>query len=148
MNAAHYIQKQVLVTCATLLLFACAHNVAWADILIIANHQAEIASLSHAELQAIYLSQAATWPNGMDVKLTILTEGGPHQEFCQKFLSKSVPQHTRHLRRLLYTGKALPPVNFNTSSAVINYIRTTPGALGFIAEQTPPKGVIVVTINP
>ncbi|MBU0680385.1 MAG: hypothetical protein KKD73_03090, partial [Proteobacteria bacterium] len=145
MKAAHHIQKLLLVASATLLLFSCPPNVARADILIIANPQAKITSLTHAELQAIYLSQTATWPNGLDVKLTMLTEEGPHQEFCQKFLNKSVPQHTRHLRRQLYTGKALPPVHLKTSSAVINYIRTTPGALGFIAEQTPPQGVIVVT---
>ncbi len=121
---------------------------AWAEVLIIANPQAEITSLGRQKLKSIYLSSRSTWPNGMKIKLTILTADGPHQEFCQNFLNKSAAQLERHWRRQLYSGKALPPAERHTASEVIHYVRTTPGALGFIAGQPRPEGVVTVTISP
>lgn len=148
MGQARHMRRRVLIVCTALLFFSLPIAAAWADILIIANPQAEISSLDQQQLKSIYLQRSSTWPNGLKIQLVMLTEDGPPQEFCQQFLGKSASQLERHWRRQLYTGKALPPAEFTTSSAVLNYIRATPGALGFIAAQPRPQGVVVITITP
>ncbi len=135
--------------CAALVLFCILAPPARADILIIANPQAEISSLGRQKLKSIYLNQTATWPNGLEIKLVVLAEEGPRQEFCRNIVGKDASQFERHWRRQLFIGKGMPPLELQTSAEVIKHVRTTPGAIGFIADRPPrPAGVVVVTITP
>lgn len=148
MALAEHIQRAILLSGMVLLFSFGACTGARADLLVIANPQAQITSLDRNELKSIYLNDRSTWSNGIKIKPAMLGKEGPRQEFCQVFLNKSPSQLKRHWRRQLYIGKALPPPELATSAAVIHYVRTTPGALGFIVDTPRPEGVVVIRINP
>jgi hypothetical protein len=140
--------KRIFIPGAALLFFLCIRSSALAEIVIIANPQTNITHLERRALKSLYIKPRQTWPNGIKVTVTMLTEAGPSQEFCRGFIGKSPAQLKRHWRRQLYIGRALPPVEFSTSPAVLDFVRATPGALGFIATDTPVDGVTVVKITP
>ena len=119
-----------------------------AELLIIANPQAQITALHRQELRAIYLRRQKNWPNGLKIQLTMLDKDGPRHHFCHTYLDKSPSQLERYWRHQLFRGTAAPPLQLATNAAVIDYISATPGALGFIDSNTAPPPVTVLTILP
>jgi len=94
----------------------------------------------------MYLNQKPKWPSGHRVKLAILAKGEKRENFLRTFIGKNSSRFERHWKRQLFTGKGIPPKIFASQAELLEYVRTTPGAIACIEAATPPEEVVVLKV--
>lgn len=122
---------------------------AWADgLLVVANPGVPDTSLSREELAAIYLIQRGSWDDGTPVvPVNREADSTVREEFSQKVLARSPRELADYWNRLRFRGK-MPPLVQTSDQAVIGFVRSVPGAIGYIGLHQAPAGVKVVTRLP
>jgi len=64
--------------------------------------------------------------------------------FLQVYLNQDEDKYTAHWTVRRYIGKGTPPRELSSSAEVINFVKSTPGAIGYIDEADVPPGVNVL----
>lgn len=64
--------------------------------------------------------------------------------FLQEFLNQDEDKYTAYWTVRRYIGKGAPPTELASAADVINYVQSTPGALGYIDESELRQGMNVV----
>ena len=103
--------------------------------------------ISRDDVRSMYLNQKPKWPSGQRVKLAMLAHGKERDDFLRQFVGKNSARFERYWKRQLFTGKGVPPQTFVRQSALLDYIRRTPGAIGFVEAEVAPTGVFILELN-
>lgn len=114
--------------------------------MLIAHPGVSESEMASSRLRQIYLNRSKKWTSGQRIRLTILSNALCTTTFMEEYLGKSSAQFNRYWKRQLFSGKGIPPEDFHSLEDLVHYIQTTEGALGFIDCETPPEGVIVITL--
>ncbi|MEW6708750.1 MAG: hypothetical protein AB1403_02920 [Candidatus Riflebacteria bacterium] len=118
------------------------------DVLVIANENLALTSISIKEINSIYLGKKSTLGNGIKVVPLALNSGNAHEIFLKKFLKKSSSQFSTFWKQAIFTGQGIPPRSFPTEEEMIRVVAETPGAIGYIsADRTLEKGVKAIDVN-
>jgi ABC-type phosphate transport system substrate-binding protein len=64
--------------------------------------------------------------------------------FLQAYLNQDEDKYTAYWTVRRYIGKGASPREFSSSAEVIEYVKSTPGAIGYIDEGELPPGVNVL----
>ncbi len=64
--------------------------------------------------------------------------------FLQEFLNQDEEKYTAYWTVRRYIGKGTPPVELSSAADVINYVQSTPGAVGYIDEAELKQGINVI----
>lgn len=64
--------------------------------------------------------------------------------FLHDYLNQDEEKYTAYWTVRRYIGKGAPPVELSSPADVINYVQTTPGAVGYIDEADLKQGVNVI----
>lgn len=126
-------------------------NAATGDIIIIANKQAEVRQIDRAEARSIFSLSRKYWPNGVRVQVFILSSDASvtHVKFCQQVLNVYPYILERAWLRKVSSGDASKGNTVATEKELIEYVRKTPGAIGYVNATEPlPADVVVVEILP
>ena len=104
----------------------------FADVAVIVN--ADNNDVIDAKLiKKIYLGKAKSFPNGSKVKVFSLpTSQEDTESFRQKALKKSNSQFKSYWSKLAFTGKGTPATELDSAAEVIEAVKKTPNAIGFI----------------
>lgn len=114
---------------------------------VIVHPIAQTATLNSRQLLRIYTLQQKRWPNGRKIKVYTLPLLTPtHQLFVKKVLRSQTYQLERHWKRLLFSGIGKAPTQIDDEKAMIDMVRNTPGAIGYISSTTsaPPELILQV----
>lgn len=130
-----------------LLLLACFVGSAIADILVIANRSVPAASLSKDDVKRIYLGSMSRWEDGSRVNFVVLKDD-TMDAFLSAYVGTSSSQFAQHWKRQVFTGKGQMPPMYDKSSDVVKFVANTPGAIGFVPEETRTDEVKVLGVNP
>ena len=103
--------------------------------------------VSREEVRSMYLNHKPKWPSGLRVKLAILADGKAREDFLRLYVGKNSARFTRYWRRQLFTGRGVPPVEFASQDEMVNFLRNTPGAIGFVEMAQPPAGLSVLGVH-
>lgn len=108
-----------------------------------------VSSLSRAELSALFMRRTRSWPDGTEVRpVEPPARSRVREQFSRAIHGKSVAYVTRYWHRLIFAGRAVPPGELSSDAAVIDFVRSHRGAIGYIDGNTPPAGdVKVVTVR-
>lgn len=136
---------RVLLLFLTLLLVPLAR----ADgLLVIASHQIPVNSVSTEDLAAIYLIQKTAWGNGLPVvPVNREATSAVREHFSEKVFDRSPRELAEYWNRLRFQGKH-PPLVQTSDQAVLGFVRSVPGAIGYIDAGQTPTGVKVVARLP
>ena len=116
---------------------------------VIVHRSNPVTSISRAELSAIYLKRVRSWPDRSEVIAVEPPAGArARDEFSRVVHGKSVAYVRRYWQRLIFAGRAIPPAELQSSAAVIDFVKTHRGAIGYIGAQTPPGDVKVIAVTP
>ena len=116
-----------------------ASSGAAADEFVIANPSV---SLSANDVREVYLGEKQF---AGDQKLVPVDNAAVQGLFLSKVLRMSATRYeTAWIKKSFREGLAIPPVR-SSNSETIEFVRRTPGAVGYIAADKPPAGVAVVT---
>lgn len=126
-----------------LLCFLClSSNVRAGDIIVIGN--ANVPKMDIETVQKIYTGKFITL-DGISVTPVSLKTGSPlRNAFLSTFLNQDEEKYTGYWTVRRYVGKGTPPLEFNSSQEIIEFISATAGALGYIDEADLKENMNVV----
>jgi ABC-type phosphate transport system substrate-binding protein len=114
------------------------------NLLIIANAQVPANSISMEELTLVYLIQKTTWSNGVNiVPVNREVSSAAREYFSEQLFNRAPTDISEYWNRLRFTGK-MPPLVQTSDQAVLGFVRSVPGAIGYVDAGTNPTGVKVL----
>jgi ABC-type phosphate transport system substrate-binding protein len=127
---------------AVLALFAAHAN---ADVVVIVNPKNPAASLTPAQVAALFLGNATSFPGGGPVALADQPEAaGIRGDFYQKAVGRSVAQVKATWARITFTGKGTPPKELKSDADVKAFVAADPRAIGYVDSSAVDSSVKAV----
>lgn len=115
---------------------------------VIVNNSNNVSSVSKSELSDLFLKKKAKWSGGQTVSPVDLSgKSSIRESFSQEVLGKSVGAIKSYWQQFVFAGKGTPPIEKNSDSEVIEYVKNNEGAVGYISAGANIVGVKVVTVN-
>lgn len=115
------------------------------ELLIIANPAVAIdAPLTPKQVAAIYLLRMTAWPDGSHIVPVNRELGSAIREaFTMQVLKEDNDSLADYWNKMHFQGK-LPPLIQESEGAMLAFVHSVPGAVGYISAATPPSGVRVI----
>jgi len=124
-----------------------AEDEAPVSLVLVANEQVPSSVLSQRQIQRIFLGKAKRWDGGLSIKPVMLHVPPVQEQFINEILERSEESFSVYWKRMVYTGKGQPPPSFDTSEDLADYLRTTPGAIGYLPLDADHSGLKIVTLD-
>lgn len=113
-------------------------------LMVIANESVPVASLPTEELGNIYLVRKTHWSAALPVvPVNREASSASRATFSEEVLGQSPSDLAEYWNRLRFEGKR-PPLVQTSDQAVVGFVRTVPGAIGYVGGHVPPSGVKVL----
>ncbi|MFC6669195.1 hypothetical protein [Marinobacterium aestuariivivens] len=116
---------------------------------VIANAGVAPGSLSRDHLFALFSMRVSRWPGGEPVTLIVYPDQHPaHARFVKRTL-QIYPYQLRSIwDRYIFSGTAQAPVVVESAAQMLERVRRTEGAIGYLEESVrQPEGVDVIAIQ-
>lgn len=111
-------------------------GMARADVVVIVSAKSPIKSLSNDQASDLFLGKVADFPNGSKATPLDQNEGSPVRDaFYRKSTGKAPAQMKAHWARMLFTGRAQPPVESGDSESIKKLVAANPGLIGYIDKD-------------
>jgi ABC-type phosphate transport system substrate-binding protein len=127
-------KKYIILTLCAVLFTGLAANAG--DLIVIANKNVAISSMTRAELQNIFLGKTVKWSGGKQIKPVVLKEGSTHEKFLNDFLGKSTTAFDFYWKQVIFTGKGRPPKTTDSEEEMVQFVSATDDAVGYIDSGT------------
>jgi ABC-type phosphate transport system substrate-binding protein len=113
-------------------------------LVVIANTQVPVNSISVEELTLVYLIQRNSWSNGV-VIVPVNREASSAERgfFSEQLFNRTPSDMSEYWNRLRFTGK-IPPLVQTSDQAVLGFVRSVPGAIGYVDAELVTTGVKVL----
>ena len=115
----------------SLLGLAAAPHAAWADIVVIV-HPSNTASIDDDAISKLFLGQLKTFPGGAAATPVDQKNAETSGEFHTKVLNTSSKEVRKIWARQVFTGGLRPPAALDNDEAVVQFVSTTPDAIGYV----------------
>ncbi len=116
-----------------------------AGVVVIVSPDSNVAELSKSQIKSIFLGKVKTLPNGEPAVPVNQAEESPvYDAFNQKVLGKSSAKVLQYWAARVFSGKGNPPETVPDDQAVIDYVKSHKGAIGYIDSASAPADVKVV----
>ena len=109
-----------------------------------------LASITRAELSAIYMKRTRSWSGGREIVPVDQPAGSPvREQFSRAVHGKNVAYVTRYWQRLIFSGRGIPPRQMQNDGAVLALVKNSRDAIGYIAgDARPGEEVKVLAVTP
>ena len=115
---------------------------------VIVNSTNPATRLSKSQVAALFLKKTDRWSSGAAVVPVDLKDDAPTREaFSKKVLGKSTTSVIAYWNQMVFSGRNIPPSQRPSDAEVIAFVRSNPGAIGYISDSAPASGVAVVTVE-
>ena len=106
-------------------------------------------SITNEELSHIYLGKTKSFPSGAAAApINQADKSKIRQRFEEEVLGMNKRKLKKYWSKLMFTGKGKPPKAMDGDAELLNYIASTPGALGYISGDALTDKVKVLMIIP
>ena len=133
----------LLLTC----FLSCAAVAQAGSVIIIANKDISATSLRPEEIQRIFLSKKTTWDDGKRITAVCQKSGPAHAAFLRSFLDMNPSQYDIFWKHAVFTGTGRPLKSLADEADVVEFVRTTPGGIGYINSETPHDDVKTMKVQ-
>lgn len=111
------------------------------DVIIIGNKRLPFDSIGADELKDIYQRKKTIWGNGQKISFALLDGGKTHEHFIRHYIQKTPAQYHRYWKKLVFSGRGIPPMSFRDEKSLMAHVALTAGAIGYISPETKLSGV-------
>jgi ABC-type phosphate transport system substrate-binding protein len=131
------------------LLLAAATSLSAADpVAIVVHPESGIRSVTRSELSKIFLKRLRSWQDGT---MAEPVDQRPNSEtrrlFTRLVHRRDVVTIEVYWKRMIFSGRAVPPKEVATDREVLEFVRSTPGAVGYVSLSTSLRGVRTVALS-
>ena len=102
--------------------------------IIIVNKSITDEVFNRADIESIFLGKKTRWSNGIKTVPVTMKEGEIHEQFIREVIRKSLNAYMNYWRKMIFTGKGVMPVSFETNKEILQYVNNTPGAIGYLSD--------------
>jgi ABC-type phosphate transport system substrate-binding protein len=114
---------------------------------VIVNDANTTGTLTKAQVTNVFLKKTPRWPNGVSAVPIDQVDSSPARAaFSKDILGKSVAAVASYWQQQIFSGREVPPPQKSGDAAVVDFVKTNPGAVGYVAAGSPPLGVRVVAV--
>lgn len=111
------------------------------DVVLVANKSVQISEIREADLRAIFTGAKTRFADGSHAVPVALKGGPAHEVFLRNHLNESPDEFRAQWRKAVFTGQGAMPRTFDSESALIQHVASTPGALGYVSRISPQDNV-------
>lgn len=118
---------------------------AHADVYVVVANTNPLRSVTAKELQAFYMGRNRAFTTGEFASVYDLPRNNPvRNEFYHVLTGMSPAQINSYWSRLMFTGQTLPPQSLSNEQAMLEQIKRSPSAIGYLSKE--PSDTAVRTI--
>lgn len=110
-------------------------SAAYADVLIIANKDLPENTLSQQEIREIFLGKRVQWSDNSRIRFATLRTAEIHSMFLEQYVKMSEADWKIFWKRMVFTGRGLPPETIATEAELIDFVSKTKGAVGYVSSD-------------
>ena len=118
-----------------------------AELKIIGNAGTTPDSISKSDIARVFLKKKTKWPDGRPA-IPVGQTRAPElrTEFSNEILGMSLDMVESHWQAQVFSGRGTPPKVLNGDADVVDYVRRTPGAVGYVSAAADTSSVTVLKI--
>ena len=104
--------------------------------------------LSEETVRALFTMRLRRWSDGTPVRVFVLPDRHPlHKDFAKKILGVFPHQLRRAWDRLVFSGTGQAPREVSDETEMLDRVSKTPGAVGYVSDNTRDERVRVVPMD-
>jgi ABC-type phosphate transport system substrate-binding protein len=139
--------KRIVLLVAALLTFAAASEVQAQEFVVIVNPANPVSALTRDEVSKLFLKRTTSWSAGGQVAVVDLAKSSKVREaFSQAVHKRAASAVDSYWQQQVFSGKDVPPPEKGTDADVIAFVKSNPGAIGYVAAAST-DGVKVVSLK-
>ncbi len=146
------IRRQILLS--AIILTSAAHVLpdsshASSRVKVIVNPSVTGEKITRSQVAAVFLRETTRWGNGQPIQaVDQSTQSAARAAFSNDLLARPVAAVQVHWIRQMSQGGGKPPIVKESDADVLEYVRATAGAIGYLSEDYPTDaGVKVVPVT-
>jgi len=120
---------------------------AYAEVVVIANPGVKASSVSKGELSDVFTGSSSSLKDGSHVTPVLLKAGAVQEAFLSEFIGKSDGAFRAGWRSLVFSGQGAMPKTIDSEAALVDYVASTPGAIGYIGKATAHDKVKTIAVK-
>ncbi|MBN9287571.1 MAG: phosphate ABC transporter substrate-binding protein [Gammaproteobacteria bacterium] len=141
--------KTKTITAVLLMLTPLAPCASFAELVVIANRDLPISSLTQEEIYRIYLGKTKFLSNGVKVIPVDQQSGSPSRDkFYSDVIKKSDTEIKSYWSRVIFTGQGYPPIQESDDKAVRDLVAKNPNCMGYVDKSVVDGSVKIVYTAP
>ncbi|MBN2371186.1 MAG: hypothetical protein JXO72_11940 [Vicinamibacteria bacterium] len=115
---------------------------------IVAHLATDAVAFSRAEVSRLFLKKSLKWPDGSYVVPVDQPVGSTTRDaFSQDVHGKTTAAVDAYWQKQVFTGRSLPPIMKPSDADVVDYVRNTPGAVGYVAAGVQTAGLKILKVQ-
>jgi hypothetical protein len=132
----------------SLLMLPCAARADGSVFVMLVHPENQVGAASHDFLREAFLKRTTEWPGGTAIKPVDLRPNARVREaFSRRILGRSVAAVKSYWQQRIFSGRGVPPPELESDQAVVRYVTTNVGAVGYISSDSDPGQARPLTIR-
>ena len=114
---------------------------------VIVNPSNSTETMRKAEVSRLFLKQTGTWADGKKVvPVDLASNSSTRADFTRAVHGRSVEAILAYWNQKMFSGAEVPPDQKGSDREVIEFVRTNPGAVGYVSSSAVVKQVKVLRV--
>lgn len=115
---------------------------------IIVHPEVEEKSLERDFVASSFLKKVTRWENGKRIQpVDLQSRSKVRADFSEQVLNRSVAAVRNYWQQRIFSGHDVPPPEVESENAVVKYVASHPGAIGYVSDTADLGGVRVVGLR-
>jgi len=118
------------------------------DYKVVAHPDVPAGSLTRDQLSRLFMKKTTEWADGTAVvPVDQDSASRPREAFSQDVHGKDTRAVVAFWQKRVFSGRGMPPLIRANDALVLDYVRTTPGAVGYVSAGAPADGLKVIRVE-
>ena len=105
-------------------------------------------SIDRRMLADVFLKKTTRWRSGEPIlPVDLVSDARARERFSLDVIGRSVQAVKSHWQQIIFAGRGLPPPELPDDAAVVRYVASHPGAIGYVSGGAQTAGTRVVAVR-
>jgi ABC-type phosphate transport system substrate-binding protein len=138
----------IVVPVAVVLLLGAAAVAGAADYAVVINSANTVTGLDRRAVSALFLRRVSQWEGGTAVLPVDGPNSSAREAFSKEVHGRKASAVRSHWLQVIFSGRGVPPPEKASDQEVIEYVKTHPGAIGYVSSEAAMADVRVLKVTP
>lgn len=112
-------------------------------------HPERAGQATRAFLADAFLKNVSRWPDDEAIRpVDQRPDAAVRRKFSEQVLRRSVEAVKTYWQQRIFSGRGIPPPELDSDEAVVRYVESHPGAVGYVSGSAPAGKTRVIVVIP